>query len=333
MNKKDINYTVSVRLMTYMHAPFIKEAMEGIMMQETDFKVEIVIGDDFSTDGTLDIIRTYSDTDNIHIKILKREKGDAYWQKRQELGRLYNFINILENCSGKYVALLDGDDYWTDPLKLQKQVEFLEANKEYSMCFHKVDLIHPDLSISEDNITNVPVRHETIENLASRGNYIHTPSVLFRNDNLEWPDGFKLVPIGDFFLYMLLASNGKIGYIQEKMAVYRVGSGIWSGKSAYERNLKTAYTFALLIKTDLFSDKVNHILIERIQSFLKRFQQNIDLESLVMLSITPSIERAIYQCFIDSNRKENPGVSDDLTFKQLISRLKRKLINKTRIWK
>ena len=127
------NYTVSVRLMTYMHASFIKDAMDSIMMQKTDFKVEVVVGDDFSTDGTLDIIRKYEDTANIHINILERKKGGTYWQKRQQLGRLYNFTNILENCSGKYIALLDGDDYWTDPLKLQKQVDFLEENKDYNL--------------------------------------------------------------------------------------------------------------------------------------------------------------------------------------------------------
>src|SRR5690606_33947270 len=125
-----INYTVSVRLMTFNHAPFIREAIESILMQKTNFFVEVVVGDDFSTDSTLDILKQYESTDNIHIKILNRKKGDEYWFKRQERGRSYNFQNILENCTGKYVALLDGDDYWIDPLKLQKQVDFLEENPD-----------------------------------------------------------------------------------------------------------------------------------------------------------------------------------------------------------
>jgi glycosyltransferase involved in cell wall biosynthesis len=116
-----------------MHEPFIKQAMDGIMMQKTDFKFEVVVGDDFSIDGTLEIIKSYDNTDSIDIKILDRRKGDDYWQKRKKLGRLYNFTNILENCTGKYVALLDGDDYWTDPFKLQKQVNFLEENEEYNL--------------------------------------------------------------------------------------------------------------------------------------------------------------------------------------------------------
>ena len=91
-------------------------------------------GDDFSTDRTLDIVKSYQNSESIEIKILERKKGDSYWQRRQKLGRLYNFINILDNCTGKYVALLDGDDYWTDPYKLQKQVDFLEQNPTFSMC-------------------------------------------------------------------------------------------------------------------------------------------------------------------------------------------------------
>jgi glycosyltransferase involved in cell wall biosynthesis len=117
-------YKLSVRLMTYMHEPFIKQAMNVIMMQKTDFKIEVVVGDDFSTDQTLEIIKSYKNTESIDVKILKREKGDEYWQKRQKLGRVYNFSNISENCIGKYIDLLDVDDYWKDPLKLQKQVDF-----------------------------------------------------------------------------------------------------------------------------------------------------------------------------------------------------------------
>src|SRR5690606_24880582 len=124
---------VSIRLMTYNHAPFIQHAMDSIFMQEFPFEVEVVVGDDFSTDNTLQIIQNYSNTDKVKITILHREVGDHYWTRRQELGRLHNFSDILRNCRGKYIALLDGDDYWTDSHKLLRQVDFLEKNPDYSM--------------------------------------------------------------------------------------------------------------------------------------------------------------------------------------------------------
>ncbi len=118
--------------MTYNQAPFIAEAIESCLMQKTDFGFEIIIGDDFSTDGTKEICEEYAIKYPEKIKLLARRIGDEYWQKRQKLGRLYNFVDIIENCNGKYIALLDGDDYWIDPLKLQKQVDFLEENNN---CF------------------------------------------------------------------------------------------------------------------------------------------------------------------------------------------------------
>ena len=100
--------------------------------------------------------------------------------------------------------MCEGDDYWTDPYKLQKQVDFLEANPDYVLNFHKVKILKPDGLLVDDFITKVPDNYETQETLARLGNYIHTPSVVFRNLIIELPKEFSLSPIGDYFLYMLL---------------------------------------------------------------------------------------------------------------------------------
>jgi glycosyltransferase involved in cell wall biosynthesis len=204
-----------------MHEPFIKQAMDGIMMQKTDFKIEVVVGDDFSTDRTLEIIKSYKNTESIDIKILKREKGDEYWQKRQKLGRLYNFTNILENCTGKYIALLDGDDYWTDPLKLQKQVDFLEENPEYIMCFTNVnDVDEKDNIIKEKKLFYKKDIFEHIDMpfLAP------TLTRVMRNkhlNELNWPN----VKGGDNFLLTYHSKFGKTKFMNIVTAHYRLHDG------------------------------------------------------------------------------------------------------------
>ncbi|MBZ9628899.1 glycosyltransferase [Psychroflexus sp. CAK1W] len=320
------NPVVSVCIQTYQHVNYIEQCLDGILMQKTDFNYEILLGEDASTDGTREICMDYANRFPDKIRLFLHHRENNIKIGGQPTGR-FNFLYNLYLAQGKYIALCEGDDYWTNPLKLQKQVDFLEGNEEYVMCFHKVVLLSKG-ELIEDNITKVPKDHEMITDLAEKGNYIHTPSVMFKGQNLDFPNEFRLSPIGDFFLYMLLAKNGKIGYINEKMTVYRLGSGIWSNKTAYERNMKTVYTFALLIKTNLFSEKVNQILLYRIRSFLKRFKDQLDLESLTMLTITPSIRNTIYQFFLDSTSQKLIKKNDDLTYKQLINGLKMKAFKK-----
>jgi glycosyltransferase involved in cell wall biosynthesis len=253
---------LSVRLMTYMHANFIRDAMDGIMMQKTDFKIEVVVGDDFSTDGTLDIIRTYSDTENIQIKILERKKGGVYWQKRQELGRLYNFTNILENCTGKYIALLDGDDDWTDPLKLQKQVDFLEENEDFVGVFHNTACIderqlNPKLEPWRTYDRDIFTARDTIRQLS----LFHTSSYCFQNLDFN----FSLIvnpkiSSGDMMLLGLISKYGKLKLLDKIMSVYRKNDG---GVTSSESLIKYHTNRINLAKT------LNHY-------FENKFQQRAD---------------------------------------------------------
>ncbi len=139
--QNDQEFLLSIRLNCYNQEKYIAAAMDSIMMQVVDFPVEVVVGDDLSTDRTLDIIRTYKDTEFIKIRILERKAGDAYHVERKERGRLFNYLYTLRACRGKYVALLDGDDYWIDPHKLSKQVKFLEAHPDYGMTSHEVFIV------------------------------------------------------------------------------------------------------------------------------------------------------------------------------------------------
>jgi len=221
-------YKLSVRLMTYMHESFVNQAMDGIMMQKTDFKIEVVVGDDFSTDRTLEIIKSYKNTESIDVKILKREKGDEYWRKRQKLGRLYNFTNILENCTGKYIALLDGDDYWTDPLKLQKQVDFLEGNTNYAGVATNSKIIFES---SGQSRLFKKIKSDIDLNINDflKQRYFHTASFVLKKEFLK-TIVFPKVLSGDRFLFLFIASKGTIRYLNDTTCVYRKNEGGISNK-------------------------------------------------------------------------------------------------------
>lgn len=210
---------ISIAMLTYNHEKFICEAIESVLMQKTNYKYKIIIAEDFSTDKTRKIVLDYQKKYPDKIKLILQDKN---------VGASQNNIDLLSNLEGKYIAALEGDDYWTDPLKLQKQVDFLEGNLEYVLCFHQVNILKTNGEIVDDFITKVPENYETIETLARLGNYIHTPSVVFRNIIKEFPFEFSQSPFGDYFLYMMLAEHGKLKYFKDKMAVYRFNVGVIS---------------------------------------------------------------------------------------------------------
>lgn len=229
---ENAKYKVSVRLMTYQHEAYIRQAMEGVLFQRTTFPVEVVVGDDFSTDRTLDIIREFTPTQMIHIRILERKQGDDYAVKRKALGRLYNFSDIVMHCQGEYVALLDGDDYWTDPLKLQKQADFLDTHADYAACYHPVTVVNADGSeIKSSKSSFVHNRDFSAEELI-KGRVMSTLSLCFRNVIREFPEEFFKSPTGDNFLCSLLGHHGRgkfLGSIQP--SAYRMHqTGTWSLK-------------------------------------------------------------------------------------------------------
>jgi glycosyltransferase involved in cell wall biosynthesis len=231
-------YGVSVRLMVYNQEEFIADAMNGIMMQKTNFKVEVVVGDDFSTDKTLEIIRGYKDTENIHIKILDRKKGDAYWEKRQAKGRLYNFINIIENCSGKYIALLDGDDCWNDSEKLQLQYDLLEKNPDLTVACHNLmtRYVESGKLVARFSEQNRPEDRITLQKML-KGNWASTPTIMVRAEIIKSaPEWIFSQRVADYFLWCYASTIGDIGYIHKLMAIYRVhNQGVWSKNSAKKR--------------------------------------------------------------------------------------------------
>lgn len=268
--KNPENILVSITCIAYNHEPFIEQSIQGFLIQETTFAFELIIHDDASTDNTQEIIRKYQKLyPNLIRTILQTEN---HW-----MGKGINATTTIvwPSAKGKYIAWCEGDDYWTDSLKLQKQVDFLEANEEYVLTFHPVKILKPDGSFAEDFITTVPENYESQETLARSGNYIHTPSVVFRNIIKTFPPEFSLSPIGDYFLYMILAKHGKMKMLEGEMAVYRYGVGIFSLQSKIEKAKASFKLYSLLIS---YSDNtyINQILVEKLLSGINYFENLIE---------------------------------------------------------
>ena len=213
---------VSVLMMSYNHEKFITKAIEGVLMQQTSFLVELVIGDDCSNDNSLVICNDFKNKYPNAIKLLSRDFN---------LGMMANFVSILEACSGKYVAICDGDDYWIDPYKLQKQVNFLEANDDYIACFHNARIVSSNaICHSLFNSLN-EVSNPTSFDIISRQWFIASASLLFRNKRIQMPDWVLNVINNDFMLELLLAKEGDFFYMHDVMSVYRSHSNSFSSET------------------------------------------------------------------------------------------------------
>jgi len=219
---------VSVAMITYQHEAFIAQAIESVLRQQTPFPVELVIGEDCSTDGTREIVQRYAARYPEAVRPLLA---------RQNLGMHENLRQTLSACRGQYVAFLEGDDYWTSPQKLERQVAFLDAHPEFVMCYHRVRffLEGEDRGFFEEP---PPERrtHRTIESLLNYSS-IATCSVVCRRAWLpEPPVGFTALRMADWPLWMLLARHGDVGFVDELMAEHRFhDGGIYSSLNGHER--------------------------------------------------------------------------------------------------
>jgi glycosyltransferase involved in cell wall biosynthesis len=213
---------LSVPIITYNHERFIANALESVLMQHVDFSYEIVVGEDCSTDATREILLSYQKRFPDKIRLLLPEKN---------LGMMGNFIATLKACRGEYIALLEGDDYWTSSNKLQKQVAFLDAHPECSACFHNVLITHESTPEKDCFFHEAPLSHSYfhLKDIVS-SHFIPTCSTVYRGGLFEkFPDWYKDMPMGDWPLHILNAEHGSYAYLDEVMATYRVhGGGIWS---------------------------------------------------------------------------------------------------------
>ena len=214
---------VAIHCMVYNHEPFLRDCLEGFVMQQTNFPFVAIVHDDASTDGSAAIIREYEEKYPNIIKPIY-ETENQYSKRDGSVTRIMNAA--IDATGAKYVAMCEGDDYWTDPLKLQKQVDFLEANPEYSMCFHGAEIIN-------ESATQIIIQCQNIEDKEYFTNDIFpnwivpTASVLYRRSMLESFPKLKnpnWIHYGDIVLFLKCTHVGRVWGMKEHMSVYRMTS-------------------------------------------------------------------------------------------------------------
>jgi len=242
-------------MISFNHEKFIAQALDSVLMQEVDFDYEIVVGEDCSTDHTREIVEEYQQKHPNKIQVLLSEKN---------LGMLRNFVKTYKACRGQYIALLEGDDYWTSRNKLQKQVNFLDTHLECTECFHNVNVIYDSCPDKNHPFHRLKLkRYFTLKDVVSR-HFIPTCSTMFRNGLFkDFPDWYYTMPMGDWPLHVLNAEHGYVGYINELLGTYRVHKGgLWSATSRItilKNTIESAMTIDRYLKHRFYKN-INNLI-------------------------------------------------------------------------
>jgi len=280
----DRSPVVSVCIQTYQHAAFIAQCIESVLQQQTDFSFEIIIGEDDSTDGTRDICIRYSQKYPGIIRLFLRSEKDKIYINGEKTGR-YNMINNLKAARGKYIALLDGDDYWPDPHKMQKQVDHLAANPGYSICYCDFYTLKNDKLYRHSSLKKKLFQPKPAD--LAHHCFIQPCTCMFRNPGFDSiPDHYWKLPVLDYCLFLEAAGRGKIFYIKKYMAVYRHHpTGFWIG-AGKEKNLIRLLNFLDIMiphSQGIIQKKLKQQRIRRIKQLMRWYIRTKQHEKLYSL--------------------------------------------------
>lgn len=249
---------VSICCTTYNHARFIRQCMDGFLQQKTNFPIEVLIHDDASTDGTQDIIREYEKKyPNIVKPIYQKENQ---YSKGVKVSLVYNY----SRARGKYIALCEGDDYWTDPYKLQKQVDFLESHPDYVMCSHRFNqYIQEKGFLEEEQDKDFEGADYDLKNLIGGKWLTQTLTVMYRRSALDLKRYAAYGMSMDMILFYELLKIGKGYCFPDIMAVYRLhNGGVWSEVSLNARRLVEFKARLAIYRIEKTNDAATFILYQ-----------------------------------------------------------------------
>lgn len=279
---------VSVVCATYNQEAYIRQCLEGIMMQKTSFSFEVLINDDASTDNTASIIKEFEIKYPKHIKPIYQKENQ--YSKGIKIDPNYN----IPRAQGKYIAMCEGDDYWIDELKLQKQFDFMENHPECTMCFHDAEI--------ENNLKDKTISHIQIEDREYFSNelfsnwIVPTASMFFRKDFLD----FKILTNknilnGDLIYILLAAEKGKVYGLSEKMSTYRMHEeGVtWNPTINFIRARKYPAHFLFIKKT--FTKISNKTINKKLFSTYRHLQHQCKRQKAYKLAFQYLIKKLYYR--------------------------------------
>lgn len=272
---------VSVCVITYNQEKYIGQCLEGVLMQKTSFPFEVVIGEDCSADNTRHIIRHFEEKYPDIIKPIYHHRNVGAARNHFE----YCFTKI----TSPYIAICDGDDYWTDPDKLQKQVDFLEQHPECVLCFHRINSVdQDDRIIQQQEPAEAPILYSWKDILHIS---IPTLAVVFRNRIDQFPPEIFQVKSGDTFLFGMLSRYGGAADLGFVGAHYRKhAGGIYSGKSQVEQYRQTIHTRKFMQRSSFFSKEqaaeIRKEINRRKKRYIKHFIKKRQLANCLKIIFT-----------------------------------------------
>lgn len=273
---------ISILLITYNHACYIRKALDSILFQNYSGPIELVIGDDCSTDDTVKIIKEYDGKDaRIKFKFLDCPNN---------LGTTKNYQRGFNSCTGEYIAILEGDDYWVSPNKLARQIAFLDEHYECSMVSHNYFIYEEErnqfhLRVPEIiNFRYIGARDLIYDNII--GNF--STCMYRRSELMRLPEKLYNIKSYDWIINILLGTESLLGFIYEPMSVYRVhSSGVWSQSTINEKNRQ------ILEVIPLYDELTNHVYNNEFSAVVHRIEA-----TMIVNTVTQSLPKSFFLKFL-----------------------------------
>lgn len=298
---------VTVACATYNHEKYIRKTLDGFMIQETTFPVEYIIHDDCSTDNTVSIIKEYQKKFPDKIKLIEQKDN----QYSHGVKPLKTFVYPI--AQGKYVALCEGDDYWTDKNKLQKQISFMEEHPEYSCTYHAVNYINNNGKIIKNDRVHIQECDITANEMIEKGGlFCATLSLCFKFEYVyDYPLFRQMADVGDYPMQILMALRGKIHYFPDIMGCYRVSSiGSWTEKNNNnkEKRIKHLHTEIHWLKeldkytNYKYTNSIYYSIIEN-SAFDLYIENQMDIKELGEYFSHMTFSILKIKCFLNCSKK------------------------------